>query len=229
VVSGSPLLAAFQTGAAQKLPASSAYKYLALLTLIAGLLFASLVLIRHFFRKVAREIDTGPDLDPKVPVDQQGAFVVATFQQVIQKMKEQEKELERLHKQERQRGDDNQQLTAAILKYLPTGVMIVNPRGQIIECNPAAQLLLGHQNLVGRHYREILWPEYRSGHEAPDAMVGLEACLREGKPASAVHVDYQAPGPEPTARKIELTVSPVPAAQGSVAGAICLLTEVTQK
>lgn len=227
MVSGFPLLAVFLQGLAQKLPAGSAYKFLGLLTLIAGMLVAGLVLVRFFFRKAAKEIDAGPDLEAKPASNQESAFVVATFQQVIQKMKDQEKELERLHKMERQRGDESQQLTAAILKYLPTGVVIVNPRGQIIECNPAAQLMLGHQVLLGRHYREILWPDYRSGHEAPDAMVGLESCLREGKPAARLKVEYRAPGPEGPTRRIEMNVSPVPAPEGAMGGAICLLFEET--
>ena len=226
MVSGSPLLAAFLQTAAQKLPPGAAYKFLGLLILIAGMLVVALVLIRHFFKKVAKEIEAGPDLEAKPATDQQSAFVVATFQQVIQKMKEQEKELERLHKMERQRGDESQQLTAAILKNLPTAVVIVNPRGQIIECNPAAQALLGHQILLGRHYREILWPEYRAGLEASDAMVGLEACLREGKPSARLPLEYRAPGPASAARNVEMDVSPVPAPEGASGGAICLLFEV---
>lgn len=226
MVSGSPLLAVFLQTVAQKLPPGAAYKFLGLLILIAGLLAVALVLIRHFFKKVAKEIDAGPDLEAKPPADQQSAFVVATFQQVIQKMKEQEKELERLHKMERQRGDDSQQLIAAILKNLPTGVLIVNSRGQIIECNPAAQALLGHQIVLGRHYREILWPDYRAGLEASDAMVGLEACLREGKPAERLQMEYRAPGPAGAARSIELNLSPVPTPEGASGGVICLLFEV---
>jgi PAS domain S-box-containing protein len=222
VVSGLPFLALWLTQ--QKLAPTSAFKFLALLTLIAGLTIGGMFVVRYLFRKVAREIDAGPDLTPKAAPDQQSAFVVATFQQVIQRMKEQEKELERLHREERQRGDESQQRTAAILKHLPTGVVVMNPRGQITECNPAAQLLLGHQLLVGRNYREILWPEYRAGQEAPDALVRLETCLREGKLAADLTVDYRAPGEGGPARRLGLNVSPVPAAEGASGGAICLLT-----
>jgi len=228
VVPGSPLLAAFLVAAAQTLSRASAYKFVALLTFIAGLLLGGLFVVRYFFRKIGKELDAGLDMEARPAPDQQSAFVVATFQQVIQRMKQQEKELERLHRLERQRGDENQQLTAAILKNLPTGVLIINPRGQITECNPAAQLLLGHAILLGRHYREILWPEYRAGLEAPDALVGLESCLREGKPAARLQVEYRAPGPDGATRSIEINVSPVPAPEGASGGAICLLFEVTR-
>src|ERR1035438_5362595 len=85
-----------------------------------------------------REANTDSDALKARPSDP-SAFVMATYQGVIQQMREQEKELERLHRQERQRAEESQQLAATIMTNMATGLVMLNARGLITESNPAAK------------------------------------------------------------------------------------------
>ena len=88
--------------------------------------------------------------------DNPAAFMTASMQAVIQKLKEQEKELEALHRAERERAQQTERLSEAVTRNMPAGLLLLNSAGLITSANPAAELALGVKSLVYRRYSEVL-------------------------------------------------------------------------
>ena len=197
---------------------------LALSVVAAVLLVVATLLVRRVFKKVGAK----PSLEPQSGTGRtadDSAFAMAAFQGVIQRLREQEKELERLHHAERQRAQQSAQLTAAILHNLATGVLMVNAQGLITGSNPAAKEVLGHQLLEGRSFREVLGQSRELSHATPALAEMLETCLHAGQGFHRITVPYRAP----TGENKVLGVGMAPIQQESrEGGVICLLSDLTE-
>lgn len=135
-------------------------------------------------------------------------------------------ELQRLIGEDRPQSAESGQLAAAILMNMETGLLVINSKGQITECNPAAQTVLGQTNLVGRDYRGVFWPNGPSSSQPPPGVTAMEECLRQGRAVRRLQLTYQAPAGQNLV--LGVGFSPIRAARGHVAGAICLLTDLTE-
>ncbi len=154
--------------------------------------------------------------------ENQAAFLTASMQSVIARLKEQEKELERLHRLEKERAQQTEQLSVAVTRNMPTGLLLINAAGLITMSNPAAEHALGTQGLAFRRYQEVLGPG------APLVEL-LSGCLAEGRTFQREEVDHTTPGGE--LRHLGVTISPVVQpndAKGKIAGALCLLSDLTE-
>ncbi len=58
--------------------------------------------------------------------DNPAAFMTASMQAVIKKLKEQEKELEALHRAERERAQQTERMSEAVTRNMPAGLLLVN-------------------------------------------------------------------------------------------------------
>ncbi len=69
------------------------------------------------------------------------------------------------------------------------GIVFVDLRGQIVDCNEAYQRMLGYtlDELRGRHYNDFTPPRWH----ATDRMPGLLRDLRQGKPFAPFEKEYQ--------------------------------------
>ena len=199
-------------------------KLLAWSVVALALLVVAMLLVRWIFKKVRAK----PTLEPQSGTGRtadDSAFAVAAFQGVIQRLREQEKELERLHLAERQRAQQSAQLTAAILHNLATGVLMVNAQELITGSNPAAKEVLGHQLLEGRSFREVLGQTRELSHATPALAEMLETCLHTGQGFHRITVPYRAP----TGENKVLGVGMAPIQQESrEGGVICLLSDLTE-
>ena len=194
--------------------------------ILAGAVFIGCLWLTHkMFAAWRREANTDSDALKARPSDP-SAFVMATYQGVIQQMREQEKELERLHRMERQRAEESQQLAATIMKNMATGLVMLNSRGLITESNPAAKTTLGHQVLTGRDYREVFWPGYQSFETLPEGMVAVNDCLSTGNTVRRMTLNYTAPGGQNMV--LGIGFSPIRAVDDGIGGAIMLLTDLTE-
>ena len=100
------------------------------------------------------------------------------MQAVIQKLREQEKELATLHKRDRERAQQTERLSEAVTRNMPAGLLLVGSAGLVTSANPAAEVALGVRALAYRRlYRKfseaislsltklldrLLWPEARA-------------------------------------------------------------------
>ena len=189
-------------------------------TLFAILLAATLVaalMARRMFRGRGKSSDELRDPAPRS--DNPTAFVTASMQDVIQKLKEQEKELEALHRAERERAQQTERLSEAVTRNMPAGLLLLNSAGLITSANPAAEQALGVKALVYRRYNEVLG----AGSRLTEL---LTACLKQGRTFRREEVEYLTPSHE--LRQLGVTVSPILNSTNDVTGAICLLSDLTE-
>jgi PAS domain S-box-containing protein len=160
-------------------------------------------------------------------------FTLAAYQGVIQRLKEQEKELDRLHKVERERAQVSENVSAAVLSNLPSGVLLFNPAGLVQQANHAAKSILGYASPLGLHARDLFRgvSSVRMAPGEPDspleALTGaVEQALRKGLAFRRLEADYQTPSGE--RRVLGITLSPVRTAGGDTLGAACLVSDLTE-
>src|SRR5258708_39345160 len=71
------------------------------------------------------------------------AFMAASMQGVIQQLREQEKELERLHRIEKERAEQTERLSEEVTRNMPAGVLGVDATGIISTSNSQAGQVVG--------------------------------------------------------------------------------------
>jgi PAS domain S-box-containing protein len=186
----------------------------------AGLLIVVLValfLVRRYFEKAR----SGPkEEQPQASRTQNpSAFMAASMQGVIQKLRDQEKELERLHRIEKERAEHTERLSEEVTRNMPAGLLVVNATGIISSANPAAEQALGIRALSFRRYSEAL------GEDSELTRLVAE-CLAEGKIFRREQVQHATPGGEH--RHLGVTISPIRKGAETINGAICLLSDLTE-
>src|SRR5438309_8181239 len=80
------------------------------------------------------------------------AFMAASMQGVIQQLREQEKELERLHRIEKERAEQTERLSEEVTRNMPAGLLVVNATGIISTSNPAAEQVRSEERRVGKEW-----------------------------------------------------------------------------
>jgi PAS domain S-box-containing protein len=186
-----------------------------------GALFAAVILssflIRRFFQNTRdahrEQIVTAPR------TENPSAFMAASMQGVIQKLRDQEKELERLHRLEKERAEHTERLSEEVTRNMPAGLLVVNTRGIISSANPAAEQVLGIRGLGFRRHSEALG-------ESSELTKLLAECLATGKIFRREQVEHAAPGG--ARHLLGVTISPIRRGNETINGAICLLSDLTE-
>lgn len=214
------------------LPAGMGYS-IGLLLLLLVFIFGLIFMVRKFMRGAKPE-PAGDWGSPSRGTENASAFMTASMQGVIERLRAQEKELARLHAAAQERAQESERLTEEVTRNMPTGLLLVNATGAISSANPAAEDALGIRPLRYRSYREIL------GAESELTRL-LTACLREGKTIHRGEVEHVTN--EGEVRHLGVTISPIsrvvrPAMRGAtdnpaqpqpnVSGALCLMSDLTE-
>jgi nitrogen-specific signal transduction histidine kinase len=208
-------------------------------------LFAALVVVAFLLRKFMRDQARANQEDwstPKTDVENPSAFMAASMQGVIEKLRTQEKELARLHLLAQERAQESERLTEEVTRNMPTGLLLVNATGAISSTNPAAEAALGIRTLRYRSYKEILGAE-------SELTQMLTACIRDGKTFQRGEIEHLTS--EGAVRNLGVTISPIyRAARASsgksgvgdgfshgkeleaqdmkISGALCLMSDLTE-
>src|SRR5467141_4272201 len=190
------MLAALQsannTGRLWTLAAEVGIAFLAITGLIV-------LLVRRFFQSTREEHKQ--EFATSAPRTQNpSAFMAASMQGVIQKLRDQEKELERLHRIEKERAAHTERLSEEVTRNMPAGLLVVNATGIISSANPAAEQVLGIRGLGFRRYSEALG-------EASELTRLVAECLTDGKIFRREQVEHSAPSGE--RRHLGVTISPI--------------------
>ena len=155
------------------------------LAVILGVYLISFVLRKMLHRspQTAPKDEFAP---PQPPSEKQEAFMAASMQAVIQRLREQERELERLHRLEKERAAQTQRITSAVTNNMPTGLLMVNATGLVQMANPAASTALGVTVLLYHRYSDVLGPDSSLTRL-------LASCLQEGCTYQREEIDYRTP------------------------------------
>ena len=135
---------------------------LGLLWLLTAVLFALalggvafvVIATRRFLRVGTQRKEESSDLNPRS--DDPAAFMTASMQAVIRKLREQERELAVVHRAERERAQQTERLSETVTRNMPSGLLLLNAAGLVTSANPAAELILGVRSLRYRRYAEVL-------------------------------------------------------------------------
>ena len=188
-------------------------------------------LFSYLLRRVlgGRPAPTEDLFSAKPSTDNPTAFMAASMQAVIQKLRDQEKELAALHRRDRERAQQTERLSEAVTRNMPAGLLLVSSAGLVTSANPAAEVALGIRALSYRRYTEVL------GRDTPLAKL-LDACLREGRTFRREEIEYTTP--EGETRRLGVTMSPIlnisrriagaQTAPRKVTGALCLLADLSE-
>ena len=186
------------------------------LILVGSLGLAIFLLRRTLGRSSGAEL-AGHDPVPRA--ENVPAFMTASMQAVILRLREQEKELERLHKGERERAENTARLSEEVTRNMPAGLIVIGANGLISGTNPAAEQALGIKGLVFRRYSEALG-------ESSTLTSLIQRCLAAGtifRREQAAHI-----APDGTHRQLGVTISPIRRGEQKATGAICLLSDLTE-
>jgi PAS domain S-box-containing protein len=185
-----------------------------------GLLAIALIvlfLVKRTFQNARNAHKEEPSPTPRV--ENPSAFMAASMQGVIQKLREQEKELERLHRIEKERAAHSERLSEEVTRNMPAGLLVVNATGIISSANPAAEQTLGIRSLGFRRYSEALG-------ESSELTRLVADCLTEGRIFRREQVEHTTPAGE--RRHLGVTISPIRKGSEKINGAICLLSDLSE-
>jgi PAS domain S-box-containing protein len=187
---------------------------------VVGVFIVGLVVLflaRRYFQNARNARKEEPSEAPRT--QNPSAFMAASMQGVIQKLRDQEKELERLHRIEKERAAHTERLSEEVTRNMPAGLLVVNSTGIISSANPAAEQVLGIRGLGFRRYSEALGETSGLTHLVAE-------CLTDGKIFRREQVEHVTPSGE--RRHLGVTISPIRRGQEKINGAICLLTDLTE-
>ncbi len=182
----------------------------------------------YLMRRLRKEVMSGRDPAPR---SESPAFAMQAYNAVIQQLKEKETELQRLRQSAAEKASATENISAAVITNLPSGVALFNANGLVQQANPAAREILGYATASGLHARDL----FRGAGEVRDeAMAGvppsmpqvIETCLKDGRIFRRLEADYTTPAGDQ--RVLGITVSPVNGNTGERLGAACVVTDLTQ-
>jgi nitrogen fixation/metabolism regulation signal transduction histidine kinase len=189
--------------------------------LMAAAFVFAILLIRGLRKKIAEEADLGPDKPPSLE-----ALPLHLYNSVIQQLKQQKHELQLQNQAEQRRTRTTENFSQAVLSNLTSGVLVFEGSGLVKQANRAAKEILGFQSPSGMSAEDIFrGAEVCAAKSASSVTLSSEvlAVLREGSKCRQVEANYVAPSGKKL--RIAVTVSPVPAVDGTLLGAACMISD----
>jgi signal transduction histidine kinase len=198
-----------------------------LLTAFVATLFFALVSIAWLLRGLLRPYSQLVGEARRAPVAHSGksqneaAFVLETFQSVIEQLQTQQQQLERLSAQASRRADSAEYFSERIVASMPTGLIAFDSSGQATVLNGPARTLFGSEgHAEGEHFRAIF-------SEFPALAEMVEACLASGRLFRREEIEG-VNGAEGN-KRLGATVAPIDrATETGARGALCLITDITE-
>jgi nitrogen-specific signal transduction histidine kinase len=187
-------------------------------------------LMRSLRRNINAEFDLDSSASPKLET-----LPLHLYNTVIQQLKQQKHELQVQTLTEQRRARTTENFSQAVLSNLSSGVLVFGVNGLVRQSNPAAKEILGFSCPAGMSAQDIFREaSVCSSHSASVYADGLgdtpgrlteevNAVLREGSQCRQLEADYTTPTGDKL--RIAVTVSPVPAVDGSLLGAACLISD----
>jgi nitrogen fixation/metabolism regulation signal transduction histidine kinase len=193
-----------------------------------------LVLMRALRKNITEESNLSADASPSLET-----LPLHLYNTVIQQLKQQTHELQVQSKAEQQRARISDNFSQAVLSNLSCGVVVFGTNGLIKTSNPSAKAILGFASATGMSAEDI----FRGAAVRPARPVetgalnepGIEsvcladevsAVLREGSKRRHAEAEYETPAGEQ--RFLAVTISPVPAVDGTLLGVACLINDLSE-
>ena len=207
-----------------------------LLLLAAGWAFAVGVWgMRRLRRNLAAEVDLESNA-----VSSLETLPLHLYNTVIQQLKQQKHELQLQTQAEQRRARTTENFSQAVLSNLSSGVLVFGLNGLVKQANPAAREILGFASPAGMNADDIfreaalcassVSSDGANPDDTPSPPVRLaeevQVVLREESKRRQLEADYLTPSGK--TRRIAVTVSAVPAVDGELLGAACLISDLSE-
>jgi PAS domain S-box-containing protein len=176
--------------------------------------FAFMIVV-IFMRLLRRNIEEESEISSEAAPSLE-TLPLHLYNTVIQQLKQQKNELQAQSQTEQRRARASENFSQAVLANLSCGVLVFGTNGLVTQSNPAAKQILGFASSTGMGADDLF-----RGQIAAE----VHSVLREGSRRRQLETDYTTPSGEK--RHIAVTVSPVPAADGSLLGAACLINDLS--
>lgn len=173
------------------------------------------MIVLIFMRKLRQTIEDEADI-PSEGATSLETLPLHLYNTVIQQLKQQKNELQAQSQTEQRRARTSENFSQAVLSNLSCGVLVFGTNGLVTQSNPAAKQILGFASSTGMSADDLF-----RGQLAAE----VRSVLREGSGRRQLEADYATPSGEK--RHIAVTVSPVPAVDGSLLGAACLINDLS--
>jgi nitrogen fixation/metabolism regulation signal transduction histidine kinase len=211
-------------GVAVRLATNPIMLRMALVFVAASMAFVlGLVLMRRMRRSISEEASL-PDA-PSAPE----SFPLHIYHAVIQQLKQQKHELQSLQLLERRRAKTSENVSAAVLSNLSSGVLFFTPNGLVRQANASAKQILGFASpagmSAGQIFREAELISVADGAYA-NLADAVSVSLREKTRFQRLEARYRTPAGQE--RTLDITVSSVHAPDSEVLGAACLINDRTE-
>jgi PAS domain S-box-containing protein len=195
-----------------KILANPVLLHAAVVLFLSGFAFMIVVV---FMRLLRRNIEEESEIS-SVGTPSLDTLPLHLYNTVIQQLKQQKNELQKQSQTEQRRARTNENFSQAVLSNLSCGVLVFGTNGLVTQSNPAAKQILGFASSTGMGADDLFRGEIAAE---------VHSVLREGSARRQLNTNYTTPSGE--RRRIAVTVSPVPAVDGSLLGAACLITDLS--
>lgn len=186
-------------------------------------------------RLLRKNIDEEANLSEKAPRSLE-SLPLHLYNTVIQQLKQQKHELQVQSQAEQHRARTSENFSQSVLSSLSCGVLVFGNNGLVKTSNPAAKAILGFASATGMGAEDIFrGAMVRLAHRAAGPDEADEAVfvadevgtvLREGSKRREIEAEYETPAGDK--RFLAVTVSALPAVDGSQLGAACLINDRTE-
>jgi PAS domain-containing protein len=191
------------------------------LMLLIGVAVAviSVVFLRVYMlqKSLSRTLKPEESKLPKVRVEDEAAFTLATVKAVIAQLKaEQKTTQEKLVVAER-RAEENARKFELLAREIDDGLMIFDAEGFITFSNPPVRRILAVDTWSRRRYGEIF-------HDIPDLSKLIGECVETGTETRKRTIEFQ--GSDGSTRRVEVSVLTTRDPFGAMEVVACVFREV---
>jgi PAS domain S-box-containing protein len=179
---------------------------------------------------IMRRLRRGLLEEAALPTDfsSRDALPLETYSAVIQQLKQQKHELQRVQQTEKRRAKTSETISASILSSLSCGVLFFTSNGLVRQANSAAKQILGFSSPLGMSADEIFRnATAASSGESRQRLASLivESLLQNN---SVRRLDTQYLTPAGHERMLDVTLTAVQSPTGESFGLTCLLNDQTE-
>lgn len=193
-----------------------------LVTMLLGILVAIFAFLigRMLLRRMRRSMIEDALLTENTSSQEQ--LPLHMYHAVIQQLKQQKHELQSLQQAERRRAKTSDNISAAILSNLSSGVVFFTTNGLVRQSNAASKQILGFASPVGMTAEEL----FRVPECSAELAEAVHSALQQKMTRQCGGALYKTPAGEE--RILDVTVTVVRGPGGELLGAACLINDCTE-
>lgn len=185
--------------------------------LVGAVLTLAVYLLQRSF---SRPVKSDKQRPPKVRVEDEAAFTLATIKSVVTELKTDQKALQEDLAVAQRNAEETSRKFELIAREIEQGLIVFNPQGYISFSNPLVRKMLVIDTWSRRRYSEIF-------HESPALSDLIRASLESGAEVRKTSIEIQLP--DGKVRRIEASVLPTRDCAGAMESVTCIFWDVQSR